>query len=75
MKIQLLNNQELIIKARNEKDFQDALVVANKIAEHDEDTDVCSYCEFEMWVHITAVGSQGNAEWLNTLYTKYKAEL
>lgn len=74
MKIQLLNNQELIIKARNEKDFQAALVVANNIAKRD-DIDLCSYCEFEMWVHITAVGSQGNAEWLNTLYTKYKAEL
>lgn len=71
MKIQLLNNQELIIKARNEKDFQAALVVANKIAEHD-DIDICSYCEFEMWVHITAMGSQGNAEFLNELYKQYK---
>ncbi len=74
MKITLINNHELIIQARNAKDFQDALIVAEKIGNHDDDIAFCSSCEYEMWCHVTA-GNFGEAEWLNILYKKYKLEL
>jgi hypothetical protein len=73
MKITLINNHELLIQARNPKDFQDALIVAKKIGSHDN-ISFCSYCENEMWCHVTA-GVFGDAEELNELYKQYKLEL
>jgi hypothetical protein len=73
MKIILLNNHELIIQARNVKDFQDTLIIAEKIGNH-RDIAFCSSCENEMWCHVTA-GNFGEAEELNELYKKYKLEL
>ncbi len=76
MKITLITNQELVIQARNEKDFEQAHKVAQKISEHyGEMADVCGECKHELWVHICFIDMPYQAKDIRDVYNVIKKEI
>ena len=56
MKLTLSNNAELVIQARDEQDYQQALLVADRLVQDSGGTiKVASGCDYEYWIHLCAV--------------------
>lgn len=76
MKTTTLNNQELIIQARNEEDFEVAQKVAQGISDYyGEMADIVCMCEYELWVHICFIGMPYQAKEIRDTYNEIKAAL
>ena len=54
MKISNITNDNLVIQARTEKDFEKAEKVADIMAADNNWMVVCSECDWELWVQLTA---------------------
>ncbi len=73
MKLTTANNAEIVIQAKNEADFEKARLVADKMVElSGEALVVCSECEYELWVHLTACWDNYQADDFKTFYKQAK---
>ena len=73
MKTTTLNNQELVIQARNEADFKAAQKVAELVvAQFPEMADIAAECEHEMFVHICFCDMPYNAKEVRDAYNEAK---
>lgn len=72
MRITTNNNAELIIQAKDEVDFAKARKVASEMTSMDNNVVICSECEYEMWIHLTASWDNGQAQELRDLYKAAK---
>lgn len=76
MKISLINNAELVIQARNEDDYKQAMQVAERIqANTDKGVVVCSADDWEQWIHLTTNWDWFQAADLKDQYQIAKSEL
>ena len=73
MKLQAVNNAEIVIKARDENDFKKAQQVAEKIVDISCGQLVeCSECEYEYWIQLTACWDNGQASDFKYFYKEAK---
>jgi len=76
MKITTANNAEIVIQANNETDFEKARKVAEKMVELSCDAlVVCSECEYEHSVHLTACWDNFQTADFKHFYKEAKKEV
>lgn len=76
MKTTTLNNQELVIQARNENDYLQAIKLANMITNEFEGmADIVGQCKYELWVHIGFINMPYNAKEIRDTYNELKKAL
>ena len=73
MRITTTNNAELVIQAKNEKDFNQAQKVADRIVEDSQGVVViASGCDTELWIHLTASWDNYQAKDMREMYKDAK---
>lgn len=76
MKITTLNNAEIVIQARDDRDFRKAQKVAKRIEDNTGGQVVrVSECEIEQWVQLTACWYNYQAAEIKDQYQVAKKEL
>ena len=76
MKYTTTNNAELVIQAKDEKDYEQALKVAAIMIEDScIRVAIASVDEFELWVHVTASWDNFQAKELKQAYNDAKKQL
>ena len=76
MNVSLCNNSELIIQARNLRDYENALRVAESICGGSGGVfTIASVCEFERWVHVIGAWDNFQKSELMDLYSETKKDL
>ena len=78
MKITLSNNAELIIQAnvKKEGDYKKAMQIAERMEELGYvDCVVASCCEYEQWIHMTAVWDNFQAQELKDVFYAAKEDV
>jgi hypothetical protein len=70
------NNSEILIKARNEKDYEQSMLIAKEIEEStNKAVVICPEDPFELWIELTTHWDNFNAKMVKDEYDLAKAKI